>query len=156
MKESRTEAQKQLWSWWSRKGSLHSGKTQGRLHSLVPLRGKSQSDPLELHLVIKSIQEGFYDKDRQMIGSKSICQAFAWSRYLLYWLPHFHSISMDGIHAKCSVPHRNPQNKFISSPQHLSNSPFCTSLPLPPAFHGTNRPSKKEYKSFHSKTQIKR
>ena len=54
------------------KGNLHSGKTQGRLHSLVPLRGKSQSDPIELHLVSKSIQEGFYDKDRQMIGSKSI------------------------------------------------------------------------------------
>ena len=54
------------------KCNLHSGKTQGRLHSLVPLRGKSQSDPIELHLVIKSIQEGFYDKDRQIIGSKSI------------------------------------------------------------------------------------
>ena len=74
-----------------RGSNLHSGKTQGRLHSLVPLRGKSQSDPLELHLVIKSIQEGFYDKDRQMIGSKSIFYAFAWSRYLLYWSSYFHS-----------------------------------------------------------------
>ena len=68
----------------------------------------------------------------------------------------FIRIAMDDIHAKCSVPHRNPQNMLISSPQHLSNSPFCTSLPLPPAFHGTSRPSKKEYKSFHSENQIKR
>ena len=74
-----------------------------------------------------------------------------------YTDPHiFIRIAMDDIHAKCSVLHRNPQNMFMSSPQHLSNSPFCTSLPLPPAFHGTNRPSKKECKSFHSETQIKR
>ena len=29
-------------------------------------------------------------------------------------------------------------------PQHLSNLPSCTSWPLPPAFHGTSHPSKKE------------
>merc|ERR1712223_219132 len=31
---------------------LHSGETQGRLNSLVPLGGKSQADPFELHLNI--------------------------------------------------------------------------------------------------------